>query len=705
MNKHLTLLLVFFLLFFQGISQWYWEYPIPQGNQVNDLHMVNSFGFAVGTNGSILMTTNKGFDWTLMDSVTVNELTSVYIGQQDYAHAVGDYGTILQMTNGVDWNLMNSGTHYKLNGVASTPSAAKTITVGYKGLILKTEMNWEDWDKINSPTINILYAIDFATEQVGIIVGDSGTILRTADSGESWNQVSSGTMQALYDIHFPSENTGYIVGNQGTILKTTDAGVSWSDISYEGVENNLTSVYFGDDTSGCIVGTFGLVISTLDGGTDWDYLLIDNDLPLFATHYYKIPVDTICDTVMVAGANGQILRTDSCGYSWTNTTHSSSYTLNDIQFLEGNIAYAVGGDPYNDVPYMLWFNDTIWQEYKADTIIHYLTEIFFLNQDVGYISGRQGSIYKTFDKGISWVPLESGINETLYSIFFLNDIIGFAAGTNGTIIKTISGDTTWTVLNSGTTNNLYAIDFLPSTNEGYAVGEAGTILRIKSGGNEIYPVTSGITEPLFDVFIKSDTVAFAVGFNGTILKIRTVFGFEEVLLIASGITTPLNDVFFTNDLTGYIAGDRGIMLKTTNRGSSWYPQYIGTNNNLQALTFTNSETGYVAGSGVSVLKTTNGGGGVILPFITENKTSDYQLQLYPNPVSNYSWITYELADKADVQISLFDLSGREIKKVFEKRQPKGKQKIKLDVPAFQPGIYMVVLKVNDQLTSEKLIIY
>lgn len=705
MSKHLTLSAFFLVLFFQGITQWYWQYPIPQGNQINDLHMQNSLGFAVGLNGSILMTNDEGLNWTLMDSVTVNELTSVYIGQPAYAHAVGDFGTILQMTNGADWNVMNSGTHYKLNGVASTPSAAKTFAVGYKGLILKTEMTWDEWQKINAPTIDILYAIDFASEQVGIIVGDSGTILRTTDSGESWNQLASGTMQALYDIHFPSETTGYIVGNQGTILKTTDGGASWNDISYEGVENNLTSVYFGDDTSGCIVGTYGLVITTLDGGIDWDYFLTDNDLPLFANHYYKIPVDTICDLIIVAGANGQILRSDSCNVAWTNATHSSPYNLNDILFLENNFAFAVGGDPYNDIPYMLWFNDTVWKEYHADTIVHYLTEIFFLNQEVGYISGRGGSIYKTSDSGISWIPLETGINETLYSIYFLNDILGFAAGTNGTIIKTISEDTTWTILNSGTTNNIYAIDFLPSANEGYAVGEAGTILKIKSGGNEIFPVTSGTTEPLFDIFIVSDTVAFAVGFNGTILKIRTVFGFEEVVPIASGYTTPLNDIYFTNDLTGYISGDRGVMLKTTDRGITWYPQYITSNTNLQALTFTNPETGYVAGSGASILKTTNGGGGVILPFITETKTSDYQLQLYPNPVSNYSWITYELTDKADVQISLFDLSGREIKKILEKRQTIGIQKIKLDVATLQPGIYLVVLKVNEQLTSEKLVIY
>ena len=706
MKKHFTLSLIFFILVFQGITQWYWEYPIPQGNSINDLHILNGNGFAVGLHGSILFTANNGSSWTLMDSVTPNDLTSVYIGQLQYANAVGDFGTILQTTNGMDWNEMNSGTHYKLNGVASTPSASRTIAIGYKGIILKTEMGWEDWENVNSPTISTLYAIDFATDQVGIIVGEDGTVLRTDNGGTSWSQLSSGLTPPLLDVHFPNESTGYLVGNQGTIMKTTDAGATWNDVSDEQVENNLTSVYFGDELSGCVVGANGIVITTLDGGTTWEHYFTNDEVAFLTSYYQKVQNDTICDTIVVAGANGMILKTDSCGVSWINTTHSSAYTLNDIVFPENNNGYAIGGDPFNDKPYMLRYSDsTSWQVHNIDTITHYLTEIFFLNSDVGYVAGREGSIYKTSNKGISWSPLESGVNEILYSIFFLNDLLGFAAGSNGTIIKTTSGDTTWSVLNTGTTNNLYSLYLTSSDNGGFAVGESGTILKINSGGNEIYPVPSNTTEHLYDVFIKSDTVSFAVGFSGTILKIRTVFGSEEVLSIPSGVTTPLNDIYFTNNTTGYIAGENGVMLKTTDGGFNWYPQYTGTSNNLRGLTFTDQVTGYTAGSGATILKTTNGGGGVTTPSVGEINSIDYKMQIFPNPTSKFTWIGYELPDKSVVQISLFDLSGREIKQIIINKQLQGKQKVKMDAASIQPGIYLVVLKVNDQMITEKLIIY
>ena len=706
MKKRFTISLIFITLVFQGIAQWYWQYPIPQGNPVNDLYFWNETGLAVGTHGSILKTENNGSSWILMDSVTFHELTSVFIGQQNYANAVGDFGTILQTTNGTDWNTMKSGTHYKLNGVASTPSASKTFTVGYKGIILKTEMGWEDWVEISSPTLFSLYAIDFVTDQVGVIVGDSGIILRTDNGGEMWSHVSAGLIQPLHDVHFPGETTGYLVGNHGTIMKTTDAGVSWSDISFEQVENNLNTVYFGDELSGCVAGANGIVLTTLDGGATWEYYFTNNDLLYLSSYYQKIQNDTICDTIIVAGANGMILKTDSCGSTWRNTTFSSEYTLNDIKFPENNNGYAVGGDPYNDEPYILRYSDSVsWQIHQVDTITHYLTEIFFLNPDVGYISGRQGSIYKTTDKGISWNPLESGVNETLYSIFFLNNVLGLAAGSNGIIIKTTSGDTTWTELNTGTTKNLYSLYLTSSNNGGYAVGEDGTILKIKSGGNEIIPVVSGTSVPLYDVYVKSDSVAFTVGFSGKIFKIRSVFGQDTVISIPSGVTTPLNDIYFTNNTTGYISGEGGVMLKTTDGGFTWYPQYTGTNNNLRSVTFLDQVTGYTVGSGVTILKTTNGGGGVILPSVGEIKTTDFGLHIYPNPVSGYSWIEYEISDRSEVRISLFDLSGREVKKIITTRQLQGKQKVKMNVANLLRGVYLVVLKVNDQLISEKLIIY
>ncbi|MCD4732503.1 MAG: T9SS type A sorting domain-containing protein [Bacteroidales bacterium] len=706
MRKHIILLLFFFTLVFQGMTQWYWEYPIPQGNPINDLHLLDETGYAVGNYGSLLKTIDNSSSWVLIDSVTVNELTSVYIAQQNYAHVVGDFGTILQTTNGEDWNTMKSGTHYKLNGVSSTPTASKSFAVGYKGIILKTELDWEDWEEISSPTLFTLYAIDFATDQVGVIVGDSGTILRTDNGGESWNKLSAGLIQPLLDIHFPTETTGYLVGNQGTIMKTTDAGASWSDLSFVQVENNLNSVYFGDELSGCAVGATGVVITTLDGGVTWEYYFTSNELQFLASHYQKVQNDTICDTILVAGANGIILKTDSCGVTWQNTTYSSAYTLNDIIFPENNNGYAVGGDPFDDIPYMLRYSDTAsWQVYKVDTITHYMTEIYFLNPDVGYISGRKGSIYKTSDKGTSWTPLESGVNETLYSIFFLNNQLGFAAGTNGTLIKTTSGDTTWTELNTGTTNNLYSLYLSSSNNGGYVVGEEGTVLKIKNGGNEISPVVSGTTVSLYDVFVKSDTVAFTVGFSGKIFKIRNVFGKDTVISIHSGVTTPLNNIYFTNNTTGYIAGEGGVMLKTTDGGFTWYPQYTGTNNNLRGLTFIDQSSGYTVGSGGTILKTTNGGGGVILPSVAEIKTTDYNMHIYPNPVSNYTWIAWELSDRSDVQISLYDLSGREVKKILTTRQLQGKQKVKMDAASIPAGIYLVVLKVNDRLTSKKLIIY
>ena len=56
-------------------------------------------GFAVGSSGTILKTTNSGTTWTILPSRTTNNLYSVNFADTTTGYAVGDIGTILKTTN------------------------------------------------------------------------------------------------------------------------------------------------------------------------------------------------------------------------------------------------------------------------------------------------------------------------------------------------------------------------------------------------------------------------------------------------------------------------------------------------------------------------------------------------------------------------------------------------------------------------------
>jgi photosystem II stability/assembly factor-like uncharacterized protein len=705
MKKNSVLLFIFLAFTVQGISQWEWLYPNPQGNRLNDLFFIDpdTIGFAVGDRGVILKTENKGINWSQMDSVTTNELNSGCIaGNKGFI--VGDNGLILKTTDNENWNKLESGTHYRLNSIEFTDDNAGYIA-GYKGLILKTADAGESWQLLNSETLYSLYSICFITPDLGIIVGDSGLILRTTNAGETWDKQSSGTQLGLLDVHFSSATIGYITGKKGIILKTTNAGETWSDISFDPMEEELYSVHFYNDTLGYTAGAYGAILRTTNGGATWTFFSSGTDLAIRSIFQF-IQNDTLCDSLILCGDNGLIKRTDSCGYL-KNVTSASSYTFNSVSFDPNLHGFAVGGDPFGDKPFMLRTPGpgSAWEPYIVDTMSHYLTDICYLANTTYYVSGKKGSIYKTPDNGNYWFPLNTGTNENLYSVCFIGENIGFATGDNGTIIKTISGDTTWTKLITGITRNLYSLVFINDGQGGYAVGDQGTILRIENGGSQISSLQSGTNNPLYDIFFPTDNVGFIVGYAGKIIKIKRGILGDSLFTIPSGILTPLNKVYFPNPDIGYIAGEGGVILKSTDGGETWYPQYTGTSNSLRGIYFINDTLGFAVGAGVTVLKTINGGGGVILPGIPEKEMEEMPIRIYPNPGSDYVWIEYQLSENSQVLVGIFDLSGRKIREFINTKTESGIQKLMFDISGIETGIYIVALQSKNRIYSRKLIVF
>ncbi len=103
--------------------------------------------------------------------------------------------------------------------------------------------------------------------------------------------------------------------------------------------------------------------------------------------------EPLCDSLIICGDYGLISRTGSCD-TWSNITQASNYTFNSLVFTPDGKGFAVGGDPFGDEPFILKTidPDSSWQAMFVDTISHYLTDVFFLDDTTGYISGRKGSI-------------------------------------------------------------------------------------------------------------------------------------------------------------------------------------------------------------------------------------------------------------------------------------------------------------------------
>ena len=218
-----------------------------------------------------------------------------------------------------------------------------------------------------------------------------------------------------------------------------------------------------------------------------------------------------------------------------------------------------------------------------------LENVFFINDNIGWIVGSDGFIMKTTNTGLDWIHQNSGTVNDLKEIKFIDIETGWAVGDSGTIVKTTDGGLNWFSLSSGTTNNLWSLHFLDS-DTGWVVGWEGTILKTTNGGTSWISQNVFTYYDLLSVCFVNDSTGWAVG-------------------VTNADNLELNSIRIA---------DSCLILKTTNRGESWIKQgedlYPSETRFTAFLTveFIDENNGFVGG-GVKptdfwrVAKTTDGG--------------------------------------------------------------------------------------------------
>ncbi|MDA3860987.1 MAG: YCF48-related protein [Melioribacteraceae bacterium] len=129
-----------------------------------------------------------------------------------------------------------------------------------------------------------------------------------------------------------------------------------------------------------------------------------------------------------------------------------------------------------------------WRQVSSATYAP-LSDVFFLNENLGWIAGQSGTILRTIDGGYTWeeptTPLP--VVASMYSIFFVNEDIGYAGGKKDVLIKSEDGGETWReVTFESVSGKIYSIYFA-NENTGWVL--SGT----SSGGQISYTDDGGLT--------------------------------------------------------------------------------------------------------------------------------------------------------------------------------------------------------------------
>lgn len=286
------------------------------------------------------------------------------------------------------------------------------------------------WIAKTTGTNDFLMGVHFPSASVGFVVGIGGTILKTTDLGETWNTVYSNTNISFKSVYFINESVGFAVGNN--MLKTIDGGNSW--LLFQPFITDIQEITFTTSQRGFLSTSTGLY-KTIDGGETW-------------TSTFSGPCISISfpsqNVGYLHGDSNSIFKTIDGGETWTLSTPNANpgnisivstlfFTAEDKGFFGGYYYGAFtktldGGATWN----------CINTDCQSDIGVG-IRSIYFSSATIGYaVCQSQNNILKTVDGGENWTS-QNIAEATLNDVFFIDENVGFVVGSSGEIFKTENG--------------------------------------------------------------------------------------------------------------------------------------------------------------------------------------------------------------------------------------------------------------------------
>lgn len=259
-----------------SVAQNWQAKPVNAGISLKDIYAKDESNvLLVGSKGVIVSTNDGGNTYTMAESGTEKQLTSVSCTDMNCFVLAGD--EILVSSDNQNWS------KYPLPSYGGSEIYFFNNEIGYitgaaPGEILKSTNGGVIWEvvKTNMPE-RYINAVQFINEQEGYAISQDynkqtqlpiASILKTSDGGLTWTQVHEKTGFMYKSICFTSQTTGYAVGSKGIIVKTTDAGNTWTELS-SNTNENLRAIKFDGTNVGFVVGTKGTVLKTINQGITW----------------------------------------------------------------------------------------------------------------------------------------------------------------------------------------------------------------------------------------------------------------------------------------------------------------------------------------------------------------------------------------------------------------------------------------------------
>lgn len=603
-------------------------------------------GFAVGSAGHLLRTSNGGIGWTPISVPTENGLYALAFSDDLTTGVVaGDEGTLLRTVDGGrTFTRPYPYLTQDLQAATFFPGGKVAFVTGAEGIILGTRDGGETWSPRPVLTNPDFQSVSTTAGGAVIAVGDDALMLRSTD-GRSWVRPPVQTTATLYAVASRPGLT-LAVGQSGTILRSEDDGVSWETLEVRevpGVELNHSLLDVAISPGGqnvAYVGRGGMLALSTDAARSNRALSSSHASGgvIESLHVDKHVLHGLRSALAIAGADdlravtwrddnaifsvgdeGWLLYSEDLGVTWKRRAlfnQSSSRKL--LQIVESTLAL-------NVLPRALRLGRPVARAFAEISGLNLwrtrvpldepldLRDIVFVTPNHGFIAGQIGTMLETRDGGKTWVKVDPG---TIQSINALHLELG---GPQPVVVFTgrfgMWGYWTQTQGWTKVPGKLSEVDF-----SGVALlrpPSPPTPLPAPVPEGAPLPEGAPVPPPAPVEAAPVDPAVYAPVFVGEDAELVTMNAKREVarpwrvrakdVRAFSIAARPLPAGAFTTEVHLAIAvGSEGHMLRSVDRGYTFHVIPAGTTQNLNAIDIApDASVAYAGGNGATLLRGTD----------------------------------------------------------------------------------------------------
>jgi photosystem II stability/assembly factor-like uncharacterized protein len=421
----------------------------------------------------LIRTTDGGRTWepASVDLLEDQSVGATHFLNEEVGWVSGSSG-LLAMTKdgGENWDRINIPTRAFLEAVNFVTEDVGWVA-GLSGTLLGTADGGESWQRIRTPQSCNLSSISVRMPLIWA-AGSCEQVIFSGDGGATWEDRSTYTWGVhLEDIEFVDDQIAWTTGRvydpeRSILLLTTDGGESWDEVvpNIPGVIADMALTITVDGPVGWAVGSSGLTMKLVPPGSSTDVsgrndladtrpddqrqrgeisnlLTWQGQAAFTFDSLFAVSVSEFGD-VLIGGDGGAVYRAEPGNATFAVADLQNGCSVERIQFVSGDVAFAIdncGGSLYRSEN-----AGADWELVQNDPLdTSGVVEFYFLNSQVGWVTGWDGSFARTTNGGTSWESLDIPSHSGLQALYFADENHGWVGGLNNAMLWTRDGGETW----------------------------------------------------------------------------------------------------------------------------------------------------------------------------------------------------------------------------------------------------------------------